>query len=278
MTKTAASPFTHSHVVLDDGTVAFKCSSDKNQWPWLALNPFDVIVVQTINYWAAVETGAARGTFDTGKWSALTRTEWTCGKQGAGHATHGLGHAFGVDGDPRYDLVFFDKNGSLVYNIRGKGVVFQNRDFESWREKAKVRATPPFALDEYQYASAKAAGVATQSEVFLSPLIDSDPPSAQALITKENGFPPAHPWLSGSGDHVNSTHLAVVARQFANLLSGERSLDVVGGEMRFKRYVELGRPFHIEQVLEADSQNAVSIVIQQAKRTCATVTLRYDRS
>ncbi|VAW00812.1 hypothetical protein MNBD_ALPHA04-2122 [hydrothermal vent metagenome] len=277
MTIASASSFTHSHVILDDGTVVFKCSSDKNQWPWLALDPFDVIVVQTINYWTAVETGAARGTLDTGKWSALTRTEWTCGKQGVGHATHGLGHAFGVDGDPHYSLIFFDKSGSLVYSIRGKGVVFQNRDFESWREKAKEKTPPPFSVDEYQYASADAVGVATQREVFLSPLIKGDTPSAQALITKENGFPPAHPWLSGSGDHVNSTHLADAARQFANLLPGERSPDVVSGEMRFKRYVELGYPFQIEQVLETDSQNAVSIVVKQAERLCATVTLRYDR-
>jgi len=104
MTNAPAKSYTHDHVVLDDGLVTFKCSSDRELWPWLALPPLDPIVVQTINYWASVETGAARGTFDTSKWSALTQTEWTCGQPDVGHATHGLGDTIGDADSPRYRL------------------------------------------------------------------------------------------------------------------------------------------------------------------------------
>lgn len=276
MTKATASSFTNSHIVLNDGVVTFKCSSDQDQWPWLALHPFDPIVVQTINYWVSVETGAARGTFDSTKWSALTQTEWTCGDPGTGHATHGVADAIGHEGSPRYRLTFFDCDGSLVYRMSGTGVVFQTRDFESWRDKAKQKITVPTATCDFQYAPADLVGVATQGESFLSPLIDHNNPSARALITKQNGFPPTHSYLSGSGDHVNSTHLADVARQFANILLGGEPRVITGGEMNFTRYVELGRPFHIELVDKGPSQNALSMNVKQADRVCATVEIRYE--
>ncbi len=108
MPKTATKPFTHSHVILNDGAVAFKCSKNSEQWPWLALHPFDPIVVQTINFWASVETSAARGTFDPEKWSALTQTEWTCDARDVGHATHGIADTTGDEDAQRYRLTFFD--------------------------------------------------------------------------------------------------------------------------------------------------------------------------
>ncbi len=276
MSQASANSFTHSHIVLRDGTVAFKCSADKELWPWLALPPFDPIVVQTVNFWTSVETGAARGTFDKTKWSALTQTEWTCGEPGAGHATHGVANVMGEEGAPRFGLTFFDSDGALVYSMSGVGVVFLTRDFEAWREKAKREMAELPDTSNFQFAPANAVGVATQGQSFLSPLIGHDNPSALALITKESGFPPVHPFLSGSGDHVNSTHLADVARQFVQLLTGAKSLMVSGGDMQFKRYVELGHPFLIELEQQDRSENTVSMAIRQADRLCANVTLKYQ--
>ncbi len=276
MSKVPASQFTHSHIVSDDGAVIFKCSSEQDQWPWLVLHPFDPIVVQTINYWASVETGAARGTFDPTKWSALTQTEWTCGKPGVGHATHGVADAIGDESALGFGLTFFDEDDSLVYSMRGTGVVFQTRDFEAWRKKAKNKMIAPPAVRDFQYAPANTVGVATQGQSFLSPLIDRDTPSAQALITQDNGFPPNHPYLSGSGDHVNSTHLADVGRQFTSLLLGGEPLTIIGGEMHFTRYVELGRPFHIELEQHDRGKNAVTMAVQQADRLCATIKIKYE--
>lgn len=275
MKQVAVGQFTHGHNVSDDGTVRFQCSSDIDQWPWLALHPFDPIVVQTINFWASVETGAARGTFDPTKWSALTQTKWTCGNQGVGHAASGIADAIGEQGGPGYRIRFFDADDSLVYSMSGTGVVFQNRDFESWREKTKKKVVDPIGSDDFQYAPAEAVGVTRQSEAFISPLVDGDTPGARALITKDNGFPPAHPYLSGSGDHVNATHLADVARQFAQLLSGGKRLCITKGEMGFKRYVELGRPFDIMLEEREHAAGAQSMIIEQADHLCATIRIRH---
>lgn len=276
MPNAPADPFTHSHIISDDGTVTFRCSADVDQWPWLALEPFDPIVVQTINYWASVETGAARGTFDPTKWSALTQTEWTCGETGAGHATHGIAEGSKDDGSPGNALSFFDAHDALVYKMSGTGVVFENRDFEGWREKAKRELPAPPDAGESQYAPADSVGVAAQGWSYLSPLIESDPPSALGLITKENGFPPAHPYLSGSGDHVNSTHLVEAGRQFACLVRGGRPLICTGGEMKFMRYVELGHPFQIALADDLPSQNAIAMVVQQADRPCTKIMLKFE--
>ncbi|MEO9468672.1 hypothetical protein [Parasphingorhabdus sp.] len=277
MVNTSAISFTQSPVVKDDGTVMFDCSSDQNQRPWLALHPFDPIVVQTINYWVSVETSTARGTWDPTKWSALTQTKWTCGELGVGHATHGISEVAGQGDSPRFELTFFDDNGALVYKMSGVGVVFQTRDFESWREKAKQKLQKSAPVTDFQFAPADAVGVKKQAESFISPIIDRDVPSADVLITKESGFPPAHPYLSGSGDHVNSTHLADVARQFANLLLGGGPHLITGGEMTFDRYVELGRPFEIALVNENASEKSFSMAVRQAGRLCSTIEIAYLR-
>jgi len=276
MPKAASNPFTHSHLILNDGTVAFQCSVDRDQWPWLALHPFDLIVVQTINYWAASDASAARGTSDPKKWAALTQTEWTCGAKGVGHAAHGIAEASRDDGEPGYTLTFFDEKNALVYRMSGTGVVFQNRDFEAWRNKAKHELAPAPDICNFHYAPADTVGVGTQSERFISSLIEGNTPSALALITKENGFSPGHPYLDGSGDHVNSAHLAEVGNQFATLLLGGKPLLCTGGEMLFTRYVELGSPFRIDLADDLRSQSAISMIVQQADRVCATIVLRFE--
>lgn len=277
MANASAEPFTQTPVVMDDGTVTFKCSSDQDQWPWLALHPFDPIVVQTINYWVSVETSTARGTWDPTKWSALTQTRWKCGEPGVGHATHGVSDVAGKGDSPRFELTFFNDDGALVYKMSGIGVVFQTRDFESWRNKAKQKLEKSAPITDFEFATTEAVGVKTQAECFVSPILNLDAPSARALITSESGFPPVHPYLSGSGDHVNSTHLADVARQFANLLLGGGSHLIAGGEMTFDRYVELDRPFEIELGNQNFSDQTLFMSVRQANRLCATIEIVHDK-
>ena len=118
-----------------------------------------------------------------------------------------------------------------------------------------------------------AVGMTAEYECFVSPLKSSSPPSAEALVTRESGFPPSHPYHSGSGDHVNSTHLVDVARQFAHLLNPGKLVTVIGGEMTFKRFVELGHPIIVELVEAARSNESISLQIHQAGRHCADIVL-----
>lgn len=279
MPETSLQPYTHAHRLLDGGSVAFECSQDADFWPWLALHPFDPIVVQTVNYWASVECGAARGTFDPNKWSALVQTEWTCGAEGAGHAARGISEVIGDADNPRFQMTFFDADGALVYKMGGKGVVFHNRDFEGWRAKAKAELAARVPVADFEYAPHETTGMRAQWQSFLSPLVEGETVSAHALITKENGLPPAHPYLSGSGDHVNATHLADIGRQFAQAVRGGQPRSIIGGEMSFKHYVELGRPFDIALAKEGmaeggSSDEAVSMNVSQAGRFCAAITLK----
>ena len=205
---------------MDDGSLEFECSTDQSVWPWLALPPHDPIVVQTINYWAPVETGETRGTFDRNKWTALTQTSWTSGETRClVHAVRGIAKPVDETQSLAYDIAFYDQEDRLVYEMHGTGVVFQNRDFEGWRAKAKQAiATLPLP-PAFEYTPARSVGLVRQWESFLSPLSSHGTPTAQGLITSENGFVPVHRHITGSGDHVNATHLADIGLQFARLVS-----------------------------------------------------------
>lgn len=275
MPEASAKPYTFAHCPHDDGSVTFQCSQDAGAWPWLALDPHDPIVVQTINYWTSVECGAARGTYDPSIWSALVWMDWTCGAQGVGHATYGTYETVGDEGDSRFQMTFLDAEDALVYRISGKGVVFHTRDFEGWRAKAKAALAEQLPAGDFTYAPHAETGMPSQWQSFLSPLTQGDTPSARALITLENGLPPAHPYLSGSGDHVNSTHLADVARQFSQALYGGKPLSIAGGEMTFARYVELDRPFDIALAEEVQSDGQLAMNVSQAGNLCSAITLRF---
>lgn len=267
--------FTNSHFLTADGAVIFQCDRDRQKWPWLDLPPAHPIVVQTANFWACVETGKTRGTLDPTKWSALTYTKWEAGEKDAGRISHGL--ADSPPGAPQKDrpgfrLTFFDQAGKLVCRMVGTGVVFQTRDFESWRDASKTEEKLYQSMDKFNYAPQEALGVKSDIERFVSPLIDGDGHSATALVTKENGFMPAHPYHSGSGDHVNANHLADTGFQFAHLAFG-KPLECVGGEITFKHYVELGKPFTLDA--KAIEETAISITIVQDAKHCTDMTLNF---
>ena len=268
--------FTHSLAASIDGTVRFECSSDIAQWPWLALHPFDPIVVQSINFWASVETAMFRGTYDPAKWSALTHCSWHCGDPGVSRAVRGVSETSGAQETPGYTLTLYDQNDALVFTISGRGVVFQNRDFETWRANAKQALGVPAASDLFPYAPLHAVDASGLGQCFLTVPSGNSAPTAQGLITKENGFPPAHPFLSGSGDHVNTTHIAEVGRQFARLLYDNNRLTFDQGAMELKRFVELNIPFRLTLRASAQQGQHLTIDLHQAERLCATMTLRVQ--
>lgn len=269
--------YTKNHVVSDDGMVMFQCSTDVQKWPWLALHPFDPIVVQSINFWASVETATARGTWDPEKWSALTQMTWSCGECGVGHPVRGIGKQTGGQGTPGFHIEFFDSQDALVFELAGTGVIFQTRDFEAWRVKAKQKAAAPVDPADFDFASARDVGVERQDHCFVSPLTEDPRPSVQALVPKVRSFMPAHPYHSGSGDHVNSNQLADAVRQFVNLLRGQETF-LLSGEIEFSRYVELDRPFNIAAMQGNESTRQLSIVVAQADRQCATFDINVENA
>lgn len=268
--------FTHSHNVLPDGAVTFKCSDDQDKWPWLALPSSHPTVIQTINYWASVEAGRARGAFDSTKWSALTQTHWVSNSDWAGPPSHGLADYIQDPDLPDrllFRLTFFDKDGTFVCRLTGKGVIFQTRDFETWRDKSKQASAPQEAAQDFNFTSADELGVLSDVERFLSPLIEEEAPMSTALVTKENGLIPAHPYHNGSGDHVNANQLADAGFQFAHLIYQGRKLSCTEGEIKFMKFVELGRPFKISLTAHDMTTGALSMEVHQGERKTTSMTL-----
>jgi hypothetical protein len=274
MASDAGEPFTYSHEVRADGAVLFACSTDSQRWPWLALDPFDPIVLQALNYFGAYEIAVARGEYKRGQWTALTRTWWTCGEPGVGHAVRGVAHAPDPADEGAYRLSFFDGAGALVCEQGGTGVVFKNRDFEAWRSQQKQALAAHGQPDGFSFAARERVGVETQIEVYVSALADAPVPSVRALITRDSGFPPAHPYHDGSGDHVNAGHLADAARQFLRLLLDDPEFACVAGEMEFRAYVELDSPFTLELAGEGPPRGGYALTVSQGDRVCARITLR----
>lgn len=261
--------YTRDHEVRDDGSVTFACSSDREAWPWLALGPHHPVTLQAQNFWTSVGAILALGRMEEGKWSALTWTEWTCGDPGVGDAARGT---YGREEDEKGELFvthLFDTDDRLIVTMRGRGVVFRTRNFEDWRGKAKREAVQGANNDLFAFAPRESLGI-SDSEF---PLVGAaqDGGTYPALVSPENGLPPANPMLGGSGDHVNTVHMIEAARQVLCIARERSDLAFIGGEMTMNRYVELGTPF---ELVLSDSGEQADFTLRQLDRDCARFTLR----
>ncbi|MEL6858248.1 MAG: hypothetical protein AAFO74_07665 [Pseudomonadota bacterium] len=256
-----------------DGIVIFECSRDSSVWPWLKLDPIHPILVQTINFWASIDAGEFLGTLDPNTWTALTKVEWVCGPPGVGLPARGEYWGEQDKNRARYALTFFDDTGELVAKMAGEGVTFRTRNFEGWRGEAKEKVQPP-EPPAFTYAPAAAVGVAAQSESFLAPLAGASSIKTAGLVTKATGLRPGHPYIGGSGDHVNSTHMGEIGRQFGQLLLGRPCLQT-GGTMVFDHYVELDAPFEVALLDHDLAARTYRLRVRQADRDCTLIEMTY---
>lgn len=275
MTRQEQGDFCYDFAREDDGAIAFRCSDDVGEWPWLNLHPADNIAVQSTNYYAL--TGVSRFTerMDGSKWTALTKFTWRTHQTGEGALHPASGRATHDDDGIGYACSFADARGRPVYDVSGAGVVFQTRDFEGWRAKAKEKVMALPEPEAFVFAKPAAVGVATQQEVFVTDLCEDEAgPYAEALMTAETAFRPVHPYHGGSGDHVNSGNLCDVVQQTARQFRGPGYTS--GGRAIFKHYVELGRPFRIRLAAGATSDPVLRFSVEQAGVKCADIEFVYD--
>lgn len=275
MTQQEQGDFCYDFAREDDGAIAFRCSDDAREWPWLTLHPADNIAVQATNYYALTGVSRFSERMDGSKWTALTKFSWRSHETGEGALHPARGRASHDDDGIGYACAFVDINGARVYDVSGAGVVFANRDFEAWRAKAKAKIMALPAPDNFAFAEAATVGVKTQGEVFVAPLTeDNTGVYADALLTAQSAFRPVHPFHGGSGDHVNSSHLCDVVQQTAHLIRG--SGFTRSGSAVFSRYVELGRPFRVGLAASAENNRRLSFSVEQAGAKCADIELVYD--
>ncbi len=269
--------YTADHKVLSDGSVAFECSHDEAEWPWLALPAQHPLVIQTQNFWTSVGATAALGTRDDSKWSALTWTDWALGELDAGQAARGVFALSGEDGELAFTTQLFDAQDRLIARIGGKGVVFRTRNFEKWREGSKTLAKQDApAPTQFDYAPRELLGLTEREPPLIGPLAEGpDGLATKALVTKENGLMPGHPYFSGSGDHVNAPHLSELARQTVSLLCDGVAIQITRGEMDMHRYIELGTEISI--AIEEQHNETTVLRVSQLERSCALLTMNCTK-
>ena len=266
-------PYCFGYQPQADGTLAFECSDNVERFRWLALPPRHPAVIQTQNFWGSVGALITLEGEEATKWSALTWTEWECGDDEVGHAVRGVYERIEAEGGPAFAMAFFDANDTEIVRMRGRGVVFRNRNFEEWREESKSEARARSDHSEFRYASRMALGLSEQEFPFLASLEGPDAASVEALVTRENGLPPHNPYLSGSGDHVNTTHFAEIARQAASLVSGDPDVQITSGEMSLNRYIELGAPIQIN--LGRKGNRKLELELKQLEKSCARLSIGW---
>ena len=255
-----------------DGALRFRCATDAAAWPWLSLAPQHPIVIQTQQFWASYCALQFEGGLEEGQWSALTWMDYALGDLTAGHAVHGLYGRIENERGPAFSLTLYDARDREIVTMRGRGVVFRNRNFEDWRKGSKDEARKEQPAQTFTYADPTALGLSDGEHAFVAPLT-SGPNAIEALVTPNNGMPPANRVISGSGDHVNSTHFGEVTRQALCLVTGDPNVQVTGGEMHLNRYVELGTPFALR--FETPKAGAITFTLSQLGKDCAVIDLRW---
>ena len=255
-----------------DGSLHFRCARDVEAWPWLCLAPQHPVVVQTQQFWASFCALQFEGGLEEGQWSALTWMDYTLGDLAAAHAARGVYSQIEAERGPAFALTLFDAEDREIVSMRGRGVVFRNRNFEEWREGSKKEAKQARPEIEFTYASPEALSLGEGEFAFVAPL---EPSSGriEALVTSENGMPPHNRVISGSGDHVNSTHFGEVTRQALALVTGDPQVQIIGGEMHLNRYVELGTPFSLS--FQRGEEGAITFTLEQLGKACAEIDLRW---
>ena len=265
-------PYCFDYKEGEDGSILFQCSTDVDRWPWLMLSPRHPLVIQTQNFWASFGAILFTQEMEEGQWSALTWTDWQCGDISAGHAVRGTYQQLKDGGKASYVATLFDAKGRKVVSMRGRGVIFRNRNFEKWRAGAKSHAQKEQISHQIFYASSAALGLSDGEFAFVAPLTPGSQ-TIEALVTSANGLPPHNRIISGSGDHVNSTHFGEVTRQALCLITGDNDVQVTGGEMELKRYIELGTPFTLS--FEEPQEKAITFTLRQLGRECARIDLTW---
>ncbi|MEM7689517.1 MAG: hypothetical protein AAF291_10890 [Pseudomonadota bacterium] len=264
--------YTSGHTVGADGGLCFQCSGDSEAFPWLALAPQHPVVIQTQQFWTSFGALMFEGGLEEGQWSALTWMDYALGDQQAGHAVRGIYRRIEDERGPAFALTLFDAQEREIVAMRGRGVVFRNRNFEKWREGSKSEAKEAKPSFDFEYASPEKLNLGDGEFAFVAPFAAGSN-RIEALITPENGMPPRNRVISGSGDHVNTTNFGEATRQALCLITGDPAVQVSGGEMTLKRYVELGTPFAL--IWDEADEGAVRFSVEQLGKSCAEIALTW---
>ena len=156
------------------------------------------------------------------------------------------------------DCKLYDNNSSkrqLICSYQCEGLILTEAEAQGGAKARKANRikvlSKSMKVSEFPFASPWNVGEFAAKCVFLSNLKQMNGSlRANGLFRLENGFD-AHPWSSGTGDHINGAHSMAIFKQFVYLLL--RSSDVIKRSERVdERFFELEDKECSMAVIECD--------------------------
>ena len=258
---------------------------DAKLWPWLNLPPHHPVLVEKYQYFGATTASWEQGLFTPETFTALTSFGWGCTPAAfAGdYPTRGVFKTQNGEEAMGFSLNVGADDGQVMYQTRGQGFAFKDRDYRVWRERSRRAALDAKVTADFQFLSPEAVGLAANGHSFIGVSEQADQAlTLIACVTKQGGYVPEHPFHTGSRDHVNAAQLMDCGLQAAHwFLGGGQSwaepLICIGGEARFQRYVELDVPFTITLV-EQVPNTSVQLKFSQAGYDNAVLVLKWGHN
>lgn len=286
--QTIVFPYRHNFVVdpqiIDERHVHYRLDINHDRWPWLTLPPHHPSLIGKHSFFVGVGCALDLLQLPPETASALTEVHWTNWPDCfvSDHARSAQAQISQEDERFHFACELLNAGGDLIQTMEAWGVMFQHRDYGSWRDKIKqaIERTRP---EDFNFADMETAGLRRREECFVSPLHEGRKGlSCYALLDAASGFVPQHPWHTGTGDHVNASQLLDVAYQSAHLVahaqgwwSPGQAMRCNAGEARFRKYIELSAPFEItltgyKPLLQGRS---LHLGMQQNGKSCAEIVL-----
>lgn len=271
-------------VSIDGEAVQMAFDAAEGGWPWLALPGWHPVLLEKYQYFGGSTGLMALGGAEPGFGGALTECQWQVDVDALQRpAETGVCRMGGEPPRFAFVLELAGEAGTTACRYTGAGVRLPLEEFLARRAASRDRALAACSDATFAAAPAASVGAGFDGVSLVSPVeYAGGLARCTALVTLAGGFHPRHPFHTGSGDHVNVGHMLDCAFQLAHQLVGQGgALACVGGECRFRRFVELDVPF--ELVCEPWSANGdgaqrgareLPIAVRQLGRDCAQLTLR----
>lgn len=277
--------------VEDETHCALTYDPDPVRWPWLQLPCWHPVVAEKYSYFSSVSAGIATGLISDSSFTALTGMDWEYlgDPNGARYPAKARMESVSDTRQAAFSVAAEGPDGSVLFRMNGKGVVFRNRDFQAWRAMRKSSAPAPDAHSRpFTPAPAALAGCDRQEAVLVARPTTEDAIICQARVATDAGFHPGHPYHTGSRDHANAAHLLDAAYQSAHAILAEtgtraangEALLCIGGRARFSNYVELDRNFELlltandEENTGSGTCRTLGFDVAQGGEPCARLSLR----
>lgn len=241
----------------------------EDAWPWLSLPARHPVLLEKYQYFGVLSAVWAAKLMDPTHLAALTEFRWRA-RASASAPSFGRCQVPRADRGERYRLELYGEPGDPGLPqaaLWGTGVNLGAGDVRALRAASRAKALRRAAnLPRPELEGAR---------FVTPPRAEGGRLHARGLVTSQEGFHPAHPFHTGSGDHVNAAQLFDCALQLASFVFEEEGLGerCASGAARFSRFVELDVPFETQTWIR---ERTVETSFTQLGRANCRIEMSFD--